>query len=265
MYKRNRRSKSNKMPSINASDSMSGLSDPFFLEFGSSVSVSEDLYCEIYKECRILEDSTQKTKNQIKSESRTKAQLQIDNAHATVEMKTLLRNAAEEVDSAKMNQDTRNQLVEQFNLGLVELLRPRKKYLAQDTNEDIDEKSQPLAHFIEKATKEFEQMSAASKQLYEEIGKVAAERLKAEDELKALNHRLAPDSELNQKQLEALNERDDRQRELDAEQHRLKCLKAACHRSRTRCTEYVTELVRQVSTKLPLFAEDKYSNSNYKT
>jgi chromosome segregation ATPase len=241
-------------------------SDPFFLEFGSSVSVNEDLYREIHNEVRQLEASTQKTHQEIKTESRTQLHLAKDYAHATNEMKMLSRNTAEAVEEAVMNQETRVQLAEQFRTGLVDQIRPENEFDDQNDNMNVDgldgtkRKAKPqdgegaqnhqsllsLSEVVVKATKDLEEAMATSHKLRDSVDAIAAEKREIEEETFVIQQRLGPTSELTNMLGEAKEELEARRLELEAEDQRVESLKEACHQSRTKCTEYATELVDQV-------------------
>lgn len=97
-------------------------SDPFFLDWGSSVNVNEDLRRSIQSEINSLDQEIRHLDNSISKEEKISSQLRKDYSHAQAELINLRRGACDEKDNAAMNEQIQMRLGESLQKELVEVL-----------------------------------------------------------------------------------------------------------------------------------------------
>jgi hypothetical protein len=97
-------------------------SDPFFLDWGSSVNVNEDLRRSIQSEINSLDQEIRHLDNSISKEEKISSQLRKDYSHAQAELINLRRGACDEKDNAAMNEQIQMRLAESLQKELVEVL-----------------------------------------------------------------------------------------------------------------------------------------------
>lgn len=93
--------------------------DPFLLDFGTSVNVTEDLRREIRTEIQEIDKKIQTGLNENKQEQRLAGQLQQDLSHAQCEMRNLSRGAADRLDDAGVHASFLNGLETSLHTDLV--------------------------------------------------------------------------------------------------------------------------------------------------
>jgi chromosome segregation ATPase len=99
------------MGSSNKSDPMSSTDiDPFVLDFGSSVNISEELYRSICVEIKEIDEEISSLQNEYKSEERIRMQLIKDYSHALTEMNHIGRDAYEDLEQARVRQHLMNHI-----------------------------------------------------------------------------------------------------------------------------------------------------------
>ncbi len=84
--------------------------EPFFLDWGSSVNVNDDLRHTIQSEIETIHIDITNLNNNIKQEQRTSSQLSRDYSHAQSELIHLSRGANDERDNAIMNEEILSRL-----------------------------------------------------------------------------------------------------------------------------------------------------------
>lgn len=233
-----------------SSNNISTSADPFLLEFGSSVSVNEDLYRELHKSCQGLDASLQHTEQEIQRAIRTDGLLKKDLGHATAEMTRLARDCAEEVDSIAINRHTRMQLLHQFRNSFIRIIDPQRFHDRDnmeeeggDTTVDNAERKETVCTFLhvlsqtrmilQNSTTNNEENNQKLSQIKSDLKQTSQNVSSAEERIRSLEK--ARD--------EAQKEKHARARELNAETQRQMSIKDACHRSRHRCGEHAKELV----------------------
>eukprot|EP00980_Cylindrotheca_fusiformis_P025313 scaffold13478_cov132-Cylindrotheca_fusiformis.AAC.6 len=93
--------------------------DPFLLDFGTSVNVTEDLHSEIRAEIQEMEAKIQTGLQENQQESRVAGQLQQDLSHAHCEMRNLSRDATDRLDDANVHTSFINGLETTLQADLV--------------------------------------------------------------------------------------------------------------------------------------------------
>jgi chromosome segregation ATPase len=226
-------------------------SDPFLLEFGSSVSVNEDLYRELHKSCQGLDSSLQHTDQEIQRAIRTDGLLKKDLGHATAEMTRIARDCAEEVDSIAINRHTRAQLLHQFENSFMRIIDPQRFYdrnnveeeKGEDSNVRNGERKETVCTFLHvlSQTRMMLQNSAASNQENNQIlSQIQSDLKETSQNISSAEERIRS---LEKSRDEAQTEKHARARELNSENQRQMSIKDACHRARHRCGEHAKELV----------------------
>jgi len=220
-------------------------SDPFLLEFGSSVSVNEDLYRELHKSCQGLDSSLQHTDQEIQRAIRTDGLLKKDLGHATAEMTRIARDCAEEVDSIAINRHTRAQLLHQFENSFMRIIDPQRFYdrnnveeeKGEDSNVRNGERKETVCTFLHvlSQTRMMLQNSAASNQENNQIlSQIQSDLKETSQNISSAEERIRS---LEKSRDEAQTEK------LNSENQRQMSIKDACHRARHRCGEHAKELV----------------------
>jgi chromosome segregation ATPase len=97
-------------------------SDPFFLDWGSSVNVNEDLRRSIQSEINSLDQEIRDLDQSISKEERISSQLRKDYSHAQAELINLRRGASDEKENAGMNEQIQIRLGESLQKELVQVL-----------------------------------------------------------------------------------------------------------------------------------------------
>lgn len=237
----------NETSSINISTS----ADPFLLEFGSSVSVNEDLYRELHKSCQGLDASLQHTEQEIQRAIRTDGLLKKDLGHATAEMTRLSRDCAEEVDSIAINRHTRMQLLHQFRNSFIRIIDPQRFHDRNnmeeeeggDANVDNAERKETICTFLHvlSQTRMILQNSAKNnEETKQNLSQIKSDLKETSQNISSAEERIRS---LEKARDEAQKEKHSRARELNAETQRQMSIKDACHRSRHLCGEHAKELV----------------------
>jgi hypothetical protein len=109
---------------VEDSSSSSSSFDPFLLDFGTSINVTEDLRCEIRAGIQEIDAKIQKGLNANKQEERVGGQLQQDLSHAHCEMRNLSRGAADRLDDAGVHESFLNGLETTLQADLVTATGP---------------------------------------------------------------------------------------------------------------------------------------------
>lgn len=102
----------------------SAASDPFFLDWGSSVNINEDLRRAIRADIDDIESSTHNLQNSIKSEEKSATQLTKDCTHAYGELLNLRRFARDDRDNSTMNMQIQMRLRESLANEVVSIVTP---------------------------------------------------------------------------------------------------------------------------------------------
>ncbi len=99
-------------------------SDPFFLDWGSSVNVNEDLRRTIRAEIEDIESDIQKLHSNVKAEEKVSNQLTKDFCHARNELMNLSRGATDDRDNSIMNEQIQMRLRESLTTEVVAVISP---------------------------------------------------------------------------------------------------------------------------------------------
>mmetsp|Transcript_19154 Transcript_19154/g.27262 ORF Transcript_19154/g.27262 Transcript_19154/m.27262 type:complete len:553 (-) Transcript_19154:172-1830(-) len=242
-------------------------SDPFLLEFGSSVSVNEDLSRELHKSCQGLDASMQNTNQEIQRASRTDCLLKKDLGHATAEMTKLARDCAEEVDAITINRHTRTHLLHQFQTTFVRAIDPKRLHASnnneeeraenaiENTRKEVHERTKIVFSFAQVLSQNqtaLQNFTLANRQNNQKLSETRSYRKEISQNSVHIEECIASSEKARD---EAQVEKHARTRELNVETQRLMSLKDACHRSRNRCGQNAKDLA-----ELDKFHSAKQSN-----
>lgn len=241
----------------NSSDTNTS-TDPFLLEFGSSVSVNEDLYRELHKSCQGLDASLQHTNQEVQRAIRTDGQLKKDLGHATAEMTRLARDCAEEVDSITINRHTQSQLLHQFQTSFIRIIDPQRFHASNRVDEEKEEDGctnrkgegeNSVCTFLQVLSQNrvmLQNATANNQENNQKLSQIRSDLKEMSKNISSVEERIGS---LEKSRDDAQAEKHARARELNAETQRQMSIKDACHRSRHRCGEHAKELVDLVSVQ----------------
>jgi hypothetical protein len=102
-------------------------SDPFFLDWGSSVNVNEDLRRTIRTEINTLDQDLQKLDQSIRTEEKTSSLLHRDFSHAQAELISLKNEVSEEKENAAMNEQFQMKLGESLEKEVVNVISVQRE------------------------------------------------------------------------------------------------------------------------------------------
>jgi len=119
-------------------------SDPFFLDWGSSVNVNEDLRRTIQAEIGALDKDLHKLEQTNRAEERTASLIQRDYSHSQAELISLNNAGLEEKENATMN--------EQLQIRLGDSLVKEVVNVISNQNDQKDSSSSPQLHMDDAAS-----------------------------------------------------------------------------------------------------------------
>jgi len=259
------------------------LTDPFFVSWGASVNVSEDLRRTIRTEIEGIDSSISSLQSNLKNEERKKMQLSKDLSHARSEMTNLCRGAADELENATVNEEIRKKMAETIRTELmanivapassptsVSALATTGDYFNEDdgcddlNNDDYETDSKKmktdapsLASQLCQTRSELQHLSKNISETKEEliITKSKINEIETETE-SILNHVKSEDLIRSRNEVE--REVETRRREREAESQRMHNIKESIQRARKRCGDYA----QQIADLSKTLSSEKSSNSS---
>lgn len=236
-------------------------SDNFFLSWGSSVNVCEDLRRSIRKEIEDIDASISTLHDTVKAEDVTSNQLARDLSHARNEMENLGRGATDVLDNAVMNEKVRQRLMEslqdelasKFVKGLKEKGAVSRNDNGEDSDSLTDTTEAPDAERAESpmgldSDGHIAEVRKLARIIAEErcaIAQLVAEEQSLEEQRRVITQQaLRDDLKSVLQSLEA--ELEAKEAELAKEERRRKETKVALHETRTKCGMYAQQIANSV-------------------
>jgi hypothetical protein len=223
--------------------------DDFFLNFGSSANVCDQLRHTIRQEVSDIDSSIVKIEDESRKEDRTSQEMGKSIVHARKEMYNLRRVACDIVDSTNMNEILRNRMMEDLHGELVNpyLLKGKDKKDGDDAMDGDDRSSSPTAvAFLEDRQEEIKVfMATTSKSKNDTV--VTIDKKRALEEAKASIELLIVTENLGEKTKLAEKEVDELAKGLENEIRRLRVTKEAVHHARTKSGMHAQEIADYVS------------------
>lgn len=241
--------------------------DAYFLSWGSSVNVSEDLRRSIRSEIEEIDASIQSLESTINSETRTSMHLHKDLSHASFEMIGLRRSMGDELDAASMNEQVKKRMGETQKTEVVHpvsMATPLKSPVLSngdgippdeinnnDTTKDhhgaerVTEAGTTHIIFLSKRTAEKE---ALARSILKDTGLLDQKNVLAlsyEQESRAIQNRIEGD-DLVRVLHEAEKEVEANKRDKEIELQRKRNTKEAVQYARTKCGGYAQQIADKV-------------------
>jgi hypothetical protein len=226
-------------------------SDPFLLDFGTSVNVNEDLRRSIRAEIHELEDNVVALKGSTKSEERTQAQRKQDLAHAHTEMSNLSRGAADQLDNAGVHSSIVQRLEESLNVELVKStgLRSSSSEGAVDRNgsEGLNAAGAPCKNsdIVKETTDTMKKIGSSIREASESVDRAVAEKKVLEDATRSIYDAVAAEK-LPTVLEKATCEMEIRKKDTETEEQRQRAMKAAIQQTRARCGTHAQKVADNV-------------------
>jgi hypothetical protein len=235
----------------------SACSDPFLLDFGTSVNVNEDLRRSIRAEIQELEDNVVALKGSAKSEERTQAHLKQDLVHAHTEMSNLSRGAADQLDNAGVHSSIVQRLEESLNVELVQSTGVRSS-----SSEGVVDRNgtgaSPAAgapcknsDIIKETTETMKTIGSSIREASESVDRAVANKKVLEDATQSIYNVVAAEK-LPTVLETATGEMETRKKDTETKEQRQRAMKAAIQQTRTRCGTHAQKVADNVRTFLRL-------------
>ena len=247
-------------------------SDPFFLDWGSSVNVNEDLRRTIRTEIEVIETEVNSLQSNVRAEEKTSAQLTRDFAHARVELMNLSRGATDDRDNSIMNEQIQMRLKDSLMMEVVSVITPPSSPDDKTTSTSIglDSSSSPDQQLSPITTQESNgngnrNGNSTERHLGKYLSKCADEvkslttsmkrkKMNLEDsksKLSSIQYQINNiDNQINKdkKTQDTWNDDvDEKRRGLDIEKQRFRCVKNAIQRARKLNGHHAQQLANDVS------------------
>jgi hypothetical protein len=233
-------------------------SDPFLLDFGTSVNVNEDLRRSIRAEIEELEDNVVALKGSTKSEERTQAQLKQDLTHAHTEMSNLSRGAADQLDNAGVHSSIVQRLDESLNVELVQStgVRSSSSEGAVDRNgtAGLNAAGAPgkNSDIIKETADTMKKIGSSIREASESVDRAVAEKKVLEDATQSTYNAVAAEK-LPTVLEKATCEMETRKKDTETEEQRQRAMKAAIQQTRARCGTHAQKVADNVRPFLCLY------------
>ena len=239
-------------PSLRFTMSNAETPDDFFLNFGSSSNVCDQLRHSIRQEVTEIDASIIKIEEESRKEERTSQEMAKSIVHARKEMYNLRRFAHDMVESTNMNETLRVRMMEDLQSELVRpylLKREGDKNAVEKLMEDgdADDPSSPTCvTFLEdRQAKIHLLLTTHSKSKADALAIFEAKR-ELEDAKSSIERRMVTEK-LEEKVKLAQIEIKEQSTVLENEQRRLRISKEAVHAARTQSGKHAQEIANYVS------------------
>ena len=221
-------------------------SDPFLMDFGTSVSVNEDLRHAIRSEIQEIEDSIVSTKAAATVEERAQAHLQRDLNHSRAEMMNLSRGADEQVENARVHSSFVHRVEETLKGELAQSISIESQKLRQHNPGCT--KAGLLLNFdiIKEKSENVKGLKSLAKENLQFISSAMEQRKILEDQTSLILNTIEADK-LHDGLENARHEVDTQRRDSEAEVERMNKLKAAIQQTRACCGSNAKRVADSVS------------------
>ena len=243
-------------------------SDPFILDWGSSVNVNEDLRRTIRAEIEEIETDIKTLQSNVKVEERISNQLTKDFAHVRTELMNLSRGAVDDRDNSIMNEQIQMRLRESLMMEVVSVITPPSSpdnalpsndhdstnhhtespvtistTVQQESGSSNYSNERHLGRYLSKCAVEVKSLSASMDKkkasLEEDKSKLASIQYNINNIVNQIDG--------DQKTLNTWSEDvDQKRRELDVEKQRVRCVKDAIQRARKLNGQHAQRLANDV-------------------
>lgn len=212
------------------------------LDWGSSVTVSEEQTRVVRGETQEIEDSIAVIDKETKTEQTVDRQLRQDLSHAFTELTNLDRGAHDQIDNMQVHSTVIRGLEDTLhkdlvtasgvaNVAVVSPMLPTRVRAKEDSQETDKEASPSYKTVIQERGAKLQEIATTLKSTSKELEDLLAQRRKAQEAIQAARQRM--ESESLEKVLEVKQqEAQRRKQELDQEQETLKATKDAIHKAR---------------------------------
>jgi peptidoglycan hydrolase CwlO-like protein len=255
-------------------------SDPFFLDWGSSVNVNEDLRRTIRNEIEGIESDINSLQSNVKVEEKMSSQLTKDFAHARAELMNLSRGATDDRDNSIMNEQIQMRLRDSLMMEVVSVITPPASPEEKSSSSisssppssstspssDIDPQTSPvpvqkhqgsndndnsnerhLGKYLSKCAIEVKELSTMLQKKKANIEEYKTKLSTIQYEIQTIVNQ----SDRDQKTQKTWSDDvDEKRREFDIEKQRIRCGKEAIQRARKLNGHHAQRLANDVSTQL---------------
>lgn len=222
--------------------------DEFFLNFGSSTNVCDQLRHSIRQEVSDIDASIGKVEEENRREDRTNTELNKSLSHCRKEMYNLRRFASDIHDSANMNETLRIRMMEDLSGELVNpYLKGKDKDGDAAMGNDADQPSSPTSIvFLEERQEEINLFTATTTK--SKTDTISNHHKKRElVEAKDAILQLVESEQLQEKLAHGEREIEELGKGLENEQRRVRITKEALHDARTKSGMHAQEIADYVS------------------
>jgi len=226
-------------------------SDPFFLDWGSSVNVNEDLRRTIRAEINTLDQDLQKLDQCIRTEERTSSLLLRDFSHAQAELISLRNEGSEEKENATMNEQFQMKLGESLEKEVVNVISVQREQTGAGESGCESAAELGMAEYVMKRSQEIKHLKmtiqAKKASLNERLIKVEEVQI----HLKDANDRIMKE-ERNKSVWN--DDVEIQQKEFAAESQRMQSVKESLTKRRKNVGDFTQQRTECVSTKYEMNA-----------
>ena len=221
-------------------------SDPFFLDWGSSVNVNEDLRRTIRTEINTLDQDLQKLDQSIRTEEKTSSLLHRDFSHAQAELISLKNEVSEEKENAAMNEQFQMKLGESLEKEVVNVISVQREQTGAGENACESAVELGMAEYVMQRSQEIKHLKmtiqAKKASLNERLIKVDEVQI----QLKDANDRIMKE----QRNQSVWNDDVEiQQKEFSAESQRMQSVKDSLTKRRKNVGDFTQQRTECVSTK----------------
>lgn len=228
-------------------------SDPFILDWGSSVNVNEDLRRSIRVEIEEIETDIKTLQSTVKAEEKISNHLTKDFAHARAELMNLSRGAVDDCDNSIMNEQIQMRLRDSLMMEVVSVITPPTSpdnalpsnnnvtynedtesptaviTVQQESSSSDHSNERHFGRYLSKCAVEVKSLSTSMEKkkvgLEEDKSKLAS----IQYNINNIMNQVDGDQKTRNKWSENV---DKKRRELDVEKQRIRCVKDAIQRAR---------------------------------
>ncbi len=238
-------------------------SDPFFLDWGSSVNVNEDLRRTIRTEIEGIDSDIKTLQSNVRQEEKISAQLTKDFAHARAELVNLSRGATDDRDNSIMNEQIQLRLRDSLMTEVVSVITPttspEKKSQPTTANSfEEDEQMSPvgiqhsedntnerhLGKYLSKRAAEVKSLTTSMQEKKSSLEDYKSKLATIQYEIDTVVNQLGRDQKT---QNTWSDDADEKRREFDVEKQRIRCVKDAIQRARKLNGQHAQRLANEVS------------------
>lgn len=224
-------------------------SDEFFLNFGSSTNVCDQLRHGIREEITEIDASIATIQNDASKEERNAKELQKSLSHSSKEMYNLYRSAKDCVESSTMNETLRFRMMEELTQELLDPYldgKGKEKESNDMKNNTGSSDSQNSASYFENYRKLVIDAHSSAKSTKDKILAMLDEKRQLEEEKQSIETLIKTEN-LQEKQISSKLDLDNLVKEQEKERQRLMITRDAVYEARSKSADYAKEIAENVS------------------